>query len=70
VIAPPQPYALEKLRARMEHEVGALVDRAREQSQYAGAAEAAKAQLAVVTAALEAARQAQPSGGSAVTVDA
>ena len=69
VIGRPKAYALEKLRAKLEREGGALTDRARDQSAYLGAAEAVQAQLTVVTAALAASRS-TPSAGSAVTVDA
>lgn len=69
VVARPQAYALEKLRARMEHEAGELADRAKDQSAYSASAAKAAAQLAVVTEALAALRAA-PSHGSAVMVDA
>jgi hypothetical protein len=68
VIEGPKVYALEKLRARMEHEAAELSNRARQFAQYAPAAKSAANALAVVTAEVERLRAA-PVGGEAVEVE-
>lgn len=68
VIEGPKVYALEKLRARMEHEAAELGNRARQFAQYAPAAKSAADALAVVTAEVERLRAA-PVGGEAVEVE-